>query len=712
MCRLSKGSSYLRFVQFSTIRVLVLSLLGDERPCQRCIKRGLQDACHDGTRKKAKYLHDAPNEALLPGAADTYKQKNGVKTDSKLRKKSSSDVDVVPTSSSLIPSSQAASFPSFHPDLPQRQMSQSMQHETSVFSSYDPQQSTISGQFSPQGSAMEDILATMQRTPPSNSGLDQQLTGTIMDSGDPVLFNFDTSRMNFGNHYGALEFGMLGHMSLGANDTLTHGNQGGFDASNHAPSGFMEELEDVSSYGLTRMNSNPEWQLAQAGQALPMHMYNAGLGNADALRRSSCQRPLAYAIGAGPSPGFSGASPASTALDLQGNFEGNFMDPLVFNRQPQQQVTFRNPPGLRRRQHSQSEHDQETTPSEVISKKLHQLPPGASDTKKRLKSASAVYEAVTQPYPYTQGFHALTAMLQRRFASQKRLAIAQAMASIRPSFISCTRNLVDDDLLFMEKCFQRQLYEYQDFVNACGSPTIVCRRTGEVALVGKEFSLLTGWSKDVLLGKEPNLNCNQQANAGVSGGSRSGINTPRVPIGATEPERAEATTLGLSRPQAVFLAELLDDDSVVQFYEDFAKLAFADSKGSVWSPCKLLKYKAPEGNTLPFGGLGTANADANGRVRRTNGGMISSEEGMTKLGDKDGKVDCVYCWMVRRDVFDIPMMIVLNVSLLLCSSQVQSGLLICFSQTVFTGHMRLFVQLTRTAQTRRPRCHFVHQALD
>lgn len=29
------------------------------RPCQRCIKRGLQDSCQDGIRKKAKYLQDA-----------------------------------------------------------------------------------------------------------------------------------------------------------------------------------------------------------------------------------------------------------------------------------------------------------------------------------------------------------------------------------------------------------------------------------------------------------------------------------------------------------------------------------------------------------------------------------------------------------------------------------------------------------------------------
>ncbi|KAI6855756.1 hypothetical protein KC334_g22325, partial [Hortaea werneckii] len=45
---------------------------GDERPCLRCIKRGLQDQCHDGVRKKAKYLHDAPPEALIPGLAGHY----------------------------------------------------------------------------------------------------------------------------------------------------------------------------------------------------------------------------------------------------------------------------------------------------------------------------------------------------------------------------------------------------------------------------------------------------------------------------------------------------------------------------------------------------------------------------------------------------------------------------------------------------------------
>lgn len=42
-------------------------------------------------------------------------------------------------------------------------------------------------------------------------------------------------------------------------------------------------------------------------------------------------------------------------------------------------------------------------------------------------------------------------------------------------------------------------------------------------------------------------------------------------------------------------------------------------------------------------------------------GGIAGEAGMNQLGFKDGKVECAYCWTVKRDVFDIPMLIVMNV---------------------------------------------------
>lgn len=313
---------------------------------------------------------------------------------------------------------------------------------------------------------------------------------------------------------------------------------------------------------------------------------------------------------------------------------------------------------------------------------------------------------------YVNGFHRLIALLQRRFAAGKILRIAKALSSIRPSFISCTRTLNRQDLVFMEKCFQRTLFEYEEFMNQVSSPTIVLRRTGEVAAVNKEFTALTGWTKDVLLGKEPNLNVNTGAPAGVSGslggsgsvgpglgpsnedgnnsGAGSANNTGRA--GLTTPRlrtlNAEIVKASEGKPQPLFLAELMDDDNVIEFYEDFAHLAFGDSRGSVNRKCRLLKYRtrdmfvssasgsvvdepqaaggptstpsAPAATTgtatLSSGTLRPANSILSSRVAR-----IDGEHGIAKI-ERDGKLECSYCWHIRRDTFDIPMMIVINVS--------------------------------------------------
>ena len=154
---------------------------------------------------------------------------------------------------------------------------------------------------------------------------------------------------------------------------------------------------------------------------------------------------------------------------------------------------------------------------------------------KRNRDPSSIYDTVHEPYSYTTGFHSLTAFLQRRFSANKTLRIAKSLASIRPSFISCTKTLNRQDLIFMEKCFQRTLFEYEDFMVNCCTPTLVCRRTGEVAAVNKEFTLLTGWKKDVLLGKEPNLNINTGRSstdtsgpASLTNTGRAGLSTPRM----------------------------------------------------------------------------------------------------------------------------------------------------------------------------------------
>ncbi len=89
-----------------------------------------------------------------------------------------------------------------------------------------------------------------------------------------------------------------------------------------------------------------------------------------------------------------------------------------------------------------------------------------------------------------------------RMEREDLMRISRALALFRPSVLASMMNLTEDDLIFTEKCIQRTLLEYEKLISYSGTPTVVWRRTGEIALVGKEFSLLTQWSRDALLSKK------------------------------------------------------------------------------------------------------------------------------------------------------------------------------------------------------------------
>jgi hypothetical protein len=616
---------------------------GDERPCQRCIKRGLQDACQDGVRKKAKYLHDAPNEALLPGAAaaNLYKQPS-------IHRTSTVGSDTTP---------QPRYFPqpqNFNNFQTPSQMPPPNTHSTerSMSSSSFAQQSPISANFpslTPQMPLQSPPIGTGQ-TNSNMTGLNW--SGSMYDP-DPSL-NFDIPSMNFGNHYGALEFGMLGHMATNAGDTPP--------SDTATRSGSIQYRMPIGSFS----------ESPTARQQIYQETLLPSWGSAEAYNTHSQAQnmpPNAFAIESNAtfwnSPDTNGTSNNALAFDDSPllTSSGLPMPPNMLDQKPMKHIVAaaesrppQQPPAI-------------STPQ---LKARSQLP---AKNLKRPRDPSAIYTQVTQPYPYTSGFHSFIAYLQKRFSSSpsKTLTIAKSLASIRPSFIATTKTLNREDLIFMEKCFQRTLWEYEGFIEGVGTPTIVARRTGEVAAVGKEFQILTGWSKNVLLGRAPNLNVNKGhsgqtpvAGSGTNTARQTGTNTPtqRVP-----PENEN----GEKRQQPVFLAELLDDDSVVQFYEDFARLAFGDSRGSVSGRGKLLKYRTS--NEEISQNL-SAEAEARGDrpdVRRQDNAImrrdlkrerdgIHGQQGMQKLGSADGKVDCTYCWTVKRDVFDIPMLIVMNVS--------------------------------------------------
>lgn len=563
-----------------------------------------------------------------------------------------------PAASDVFAQQQAipTAFPTYPAPGPQSTMGPPLTESMMTAQPYSNQQSPISPQYSSgpshQQSPMHSMTAALQQTPQTNAGLMQTpFDGSVFEVNEPMQYNFDPSSFNFGNHYGALEFGMLGHMSSGAADTtpsetntqLSQGNSTNYTTPGTiASTGFGGSSTNAQSYFYPQEQGFAEWQNSvQAGMKQPSRFDQSGRSQdaASSIGMVEQEAPDAYSIGAGPI-NFTPPSDTSSTQGMLTGFEDSPTAPNAYL-------------GANPHQHMQDRPPQQRRPQ---SRPTAMAQSAAGLPVRRAHDASSVYESVKQPYSYTNGFHGLTAFLQRRFSPPKTLRIAKALASIRPSFISCTKTLNRDDLIFMEKCFQRTLWEYEEFINAYGTPTIVCRRTGEVAAVGKEFSILTGWKKDVLLGKEPNLNVNTGGGSSPPGTAASsrGYNTPRMPE-APGPENDG------SRQQPVFLAELLDDDSAVAFYEDFARLAFGDSRGSVTTRCKLLKYRTKadvEAASAYDNELGSRSK----QQRQTHRNGRNGDSAVYQLGDKDGKVECSYCWTVKRDVFDIPMLIVMNVS--------------------------------------------------
>ncbi|KAI9029100.1 hypothetical protein CLU79DRAFT_737566 [Phycomyces nitens] len=179
------------------------------------------------------------------------------------------------------------------------------------------------------------------------------------------------------------------------------------------------------------------------------------------------------------------------------------------------------------------------------------------------------YASATKPFSYAEGYHYLINYVRQKMSREDLMRISRALALFRPSVLASMMNLTEDDLIFTEKCLQRKLLEYEKLISYSGTPTVVWRRTGEIALVGKEFSLLTQWSRDALLNKK------------------------------------------------TYIYELMSDASAVEYWEKYALHAFDNTDSAVYSSCILI---SPTKRLVP----------------------------------------CTFCFTIKRDIFDLPSVIVGN----------------------------------------------------
>ncbi|KAF1936256.1 transcription activator of gluconeogenesis [Clathrospora elynae] len=608
---------------------------GDERPCLRCIKRGLQDHCMDGVRKKAKYLHDAPEGALMPGVGGHYPYMNGNRP-TPLPSQDAQPMAVSPQTNMY---TQAQPVTYYAPNSIPGPLPVTQDGRT-----FTNQQSPISPPYSqPQHASVQSTPNTMPQGQPGQ----MQQFGPLFDPSDPALFNFDISSLNFGNHYGALEFGMLGHMSSGAGET-PHDNgmmnmNGAVNMYNQQmPASYADHSNPsvAMSYGPNGLSAG-DWQDSQSQQgSMHVHTPNNNSGTASlehaSHRNDSINGPHAFAIGQG-SASHSTASPASTDASA---FEGdNPLATATFFANTNQPHTQRSP-ALNRSQ-------QENRSSNTALQPIH-----SNGIRKRQRDTNCIYQDIKKPYDYVKGYHRLYQLIDKKYSRPWVAKAQQYLQNYRPVLLQVREELNRDDLIHQEVGLQRHLMTLQEHFAEVGTPFLICRRSGEIVGINKEFTILTGWKREVLLGNERNLNVNLGTNRDAS---ESEISTQNTTPNLAAQDSETATP-------SVNIIELMDARSALEFLQHFSELCYQDPRGYASQRVNMLRYQTrADADRIQEMKNNAADSKLDPFVKMEGGAVHQGENTLQRLGAMTGMVDCMIWWHIKRDIFDMPVLVCMSV---------------------------------------------------
>ncbi|KAK6460661.1 zinc finger transcription factor [Scheffersomyces coipomensis] len=228
------------------------------------------------------------------------------------------------------------------------------------------------------------------------------------------------------------------------------------------------------------------------------------------------------------------------------------------------------------------------------------------------QSVQDIYTNNIMNFEYPHSYHSLTFFLKKRFSGNnlspeekqvKRsnlLIILKLIASYRPTFISAHKSLLKPyDLQFLEMCFQRSLIDYEKLSQLNSSPTIIWRRTGEIVSITDDLLSLLGYNLADIISKR------------------------------------------------TFIMELMyDDESIINYFKLFKSVAIGNLNSSIFTKCKLIKNQ----NKI----LETSSSNSPSlNINHHRNNSIDS-------GGDECNLYIEFCsvWTVKRDLFDIPMLII------------------------------------------------------
>ncbi|KAH7021230.1 uncharacterized protein B0I36DRAFT_334071 [Microdochium trichocladiopsis] len=207
---------------------------------------------------------------------------------------------------------------------------------------------------------------------------------------------------------------------------------------------------------------------------------------------------------------------------------------------------------------------------------LQAADPSGNDTpeERMQRVLKAKYDAgMLKPFSYIKGYARLGKYMDGHIAPSSKQKILRQLDRFRPKFREKAQGLTDMELIYVEMWFEKTLMEYDRVFAAMAVPACCWRRTGEIVRGNREMAEL--------------------------------IHVPTESL----------------RDAKLSLHEILTEDSLVRYWEEFGTIAFDPAHDTLLTACAL---KSPDDDS------------------------------------KDPIVNCCFSFMIRRDEHKIPSLIVGN----------------------------------------------------
>ncbi|KAF7547940.1 hypothetical protein G7Z17_g7379 [Cylindrodendrum hubeiense] len=184
---------------------------------------------------------------------------------------------------------------------------------------------------------------------------------------------------------------------------------------------------------------------------------------------------------------------------------------------------------------------------------LQAADPSGNDTpeERMARVLKAKYDAgLLKPFNYIKGYARLGTYLDSHIAPSSKQKILRTINQFRPKFREKAQGLTDMELVYVEMWFEKQLMDYDRVFASMAVPACCWRRTGEIFRGNKEMAELIGVSVDKL------------------------------------------------RDGKIALHEILTEESMVRYWEEFGTIAFDPAHETLLTACSLKNPSASSNHPI------------------------------------------------------------------------------------------------------------------